>query len=88
MVCLIRIRIGLALRPSMQAVTVPYPSLEAGQARRIRRVELSMVIYLVSCVGQELSVPTTARDLYTSPWFYRVRSDADILIWERFTVPG
>ena len=34
----------------------------------------SCAIYFVSCVGQKLSVPAAARDLYTPPWCRKVRS--------------
>ena len=33
-----------------------------------------MSLYLVSCVGQKLSVPAPAADLYTSAWFRKARS--------------
>ena len=36
-----------------------------------------LVIYLVSCVGQKLSSPAAARDLYTSSWFHKARAYAD-----------
>ena len=29
--------------------------------------------YLVACVGQKLSEPAPARDLYTSSWFLKAR---------------
>ena len=34
-------------------------------------------ISLVSCVGQKLTAPAPARDLYTSPWFIKARTYAD-----------
>ena len=33
-----------------------------------------MSLYLVSCVGQKLSVPAPAAELYTSAWFRKARS--------------
>ncbi len=34
-------------------------------------------ICLISCVGQKLTEPAPARDLYTSSWFIKARSFAD-----------
>ena len=34
----------------------------------------SCTVYLVSCVGQKLSMPAPARDLYASAWFCKARS--------------
>ena len=36
-----------------------------------------MAVHLLSCVGQKRSVPTPARDLYTSSWFCKARSFAE-----------
>lgn len=35
---------------------------------------MSTTVHLVSCVSMKRSVPSQARDLYTSPWFIKARA--------------
>ena len=36
-----------------------------------------MIIHLLPCVGRKRSAPAPARDLYSSPWFFKARAYAD-----------
>lgn len=60
--------------PVRRPLSHPEPTVRAGPAPKERNLALSDAIILVSCVKSKLPHSAPARELYTSPWFKKVRS--------------